>query len=63
MLRARRACALVAALLALSGCAGRYFHEAGTPPEPPRLEPLMWRAWTLIVRLIEAARASFSTAC
>ena len=52
MPRVRRACALAAALLALSGCAGRYFHDAGPPPEPPRLDLAAWpyrEYWTAIV--------------
>lgn len=52
MPRLRRACALAAALLALSGCAGRYFEDAGPPPEPPRLDLTAWpyrEYWTAIV--------------
>jgi hypothetical protein len=50
--RARRALALVTAALALSGCAGRYFQDAGPPPDAPRLALAAWPYrdyWTAIV--------------
>jgi hypothetical protein len=50
--RARRALALVAAALALSGCAGHYFHDAGPAPEAPQLALATWPYrdyWTAIV--------------
>jgi hypothetical protein len=49
---ARLICALTAALLALSGCAGRYFQDAGAPPDPPQLDLAAWpyrEYWTAIV--------------
>lgn len=52
MARARHAWALAAALLALPGCASRYFQDAGPPPEPPRLALAAWpyrEYWTAIV--------------
>jgi hypothetical protein len=45
MLRARRACAIVAALLALSGCAGRCFHEAGSPRAAAARQAFAYDAW------------------
>ena len=49
---ARRALALVAATLALSGCAGQYFQDAGPAPDAPRLALAAWPYrdyWTAIV--------------
>jgi hypothetical protein len=49
----RAACALVAGLaVALAGCAGRYFQDAGAPPAPPQhgLADWPWQEyWTGIV--------------
>lgn len=52
MRRAWQGCVLAALLLALSGCAGRYFQDAGAPPGPPQLDLATWpyrEYWTGVV--------------
>lgn len=47
-----RAPGLAVLALALAGCAGQYFHDAGPPPDAPRVELSAWPYrdyWTAIV--------------
>ena len=48
----RRAPGLAVLALTLAGCAGQYFHDAGPPPDAPRVELSAWPYrdyWTAIV--------------